>query len=108
MIEAINKPIHRNILSHKAYKYIDLRKVELDVDVDHHSKLLNRDPAFLGTLMDRGAATASDFWTREKTAATPVSDCEKKDTFNWIRYSADQKNQEQLQCIFTDQFHLAP
>lgn len=61
MIESINDLIAEDVISHEQYKHIDLHEITLDLDIDYHSKL-NRDPEFLQTLMDRGVATASDFW----------------------------------------------
>jgi NTE family protein len=61
MIESINDLIAEKIITHERYKPIDLREIELDMDLDVHSKL-NRDPDFLERLMTRGESKASDFW----------------------------------------------
>lgn len=63
MIESINDLIATDIIEHERYKHIALREIELDMELDIHSKL-DRDPEFLQTLMDRGEAQASRFWTR--------------------------------------------
>lgn len=63
MIESINELIAEDIIDHDRYKQIDLHEIALEMELDHHSKL-NSDPEFLQRLMDHGAATASDFWTR--------------------------------------------
>lgn len=73
MIESINDLVARDVITDDRYKHIDLREVALDMELDIHSKL-NRDPDFLQTLMDRGAATASDFWTHSEVAPAAVSD----------------------------------
>lgn len=62
MIESINDLIAEEVITHERYKKITLREVELDVDLDVHSKS-DRDHGFLQSLMDRGEAVASDLWT---------------------------------------------
>lgn len=61
MIESINDFIAEGVIDHERYKPIRLREIELDKELDIHSKL-NRDPTFLRDLMDRGEAKAREFW----------------------------------------------
>lgn len=63
MIESINELIAEDVIDHDRYKQIALHEIALEMELDHHSKL-NSDPEFLQRLMDHGAATANDFWTR--------------------------------------------
>lgn len=62
VIESINELIAEGIIDHDRDTSIALREIELDGELDLHSKL-DRNPEFLQTVMDRGAANASDFWT---------------------------------------------
>lgn len=72
VIESINDLVESGTIDHERYKRIDLREIELDVDLDIHSKL-NRDPDFLETLMDRGAEVADRFWTRAEVTPATIS-----------------------------------
>jgi len=62
MIESVNDLIAEGVIDDEAYKHIELKEIELDIDRDRHSKL-NTDADFLQSLMDRGRAAASEFWT---------------------------------------------
>ncbi|WP_435345951.1 patatin-like phospholipase family protein [Haloarchaeobius sp. HRN-SO-5] len=64
MIRSINDLVDEGVIDDDRYKHIELREVELDVDLDVHSKL-DRSPAFLEKLMERGEAKASEFWSAD-------------------------------------------
>lgn len=62
MIESINGLIAEGIITHERYKHIELREINIDMELGRQSNL-DRDPEFLDTLMERGASSASEFWT---------------------------------------------
>lgn len=64
MIESINSLIDRGVITDGEYKRIEIREVELGMELDLLSKR-DRDSAFLAALMERGETKASEFWTRD-------------------------------------------
>ncbi|SEP10106.1 NTE family protein [Halogranum amylolyticum] len=68
MIEAINDLIDEGVIDDERYKPIELREIDLDMELDLESKL-DRSPDFLEDLMERGEAKASAFWTATETAS---------------------------------------
>lgn len=63
MIESINGLIERGVITDEEYKRIEIREIELGMELDLLSKR-DRDSAFLAALMERGESKASEFWTR--------------------------------------------
>ena len=77
MIQSINDLIDEGVIDDERYKHIQLREIELDWELDIHSKL-DRDPDFLRRLVDYGTTKASEFWTqgdeRGDSSTTAVSE----------------------------------
>lgn len=61
MIESINDLIAEGVVDDERYKHIELREVQLSGSFDLPSKL-DRSPAFLDDLLERGRENASRFW----------------------------------------------
>ncbi len=64
MIRSINDLIDEGVIDDNRYKHIELREIELDMELDIYSKL-DRSPTFLENLMERGEAKASEFWSSD-------------------------------------------
>lgn len=62
MIRSINDLIEKGVIDDERYKQIEIREMQLDMELDLLSKR-DRDSAFLAELMDRGETKASEFWT---------------------------------------------
>ena len=60
-IESINDLIEEGVVDDERYKPIELREVELDLELDVQSKL-DRSPRFIERLMRRGAEKAPELW----------------------------------------------
>lgn len=63
MIESINDLIEKGVITDEAYKRIEIREIELGMELDLLSKR-DRDSAFLAALMERGESKANEFWSR--------------------------------------------
>lgn len=61
MIRSINDLIEKSIIDDERYKQIEIREMELDMELDLLFKR-DRDSAFLAELMERGETKASEFW----------------------------------------------
>ena len=62
MIRSINDLIEEGVIDDERYKQIEIREMELDMELDLLSKR-DRDSEFLTELIERGETKANEFWT---------------------------------------------
>jgi NTE family protein len=60
-IETLNDLVASGVIDDERFKRIPVREIELELDLGLATKV-DRDPAFLARLMDRGEEKASQFW----------------------------------------------